>query len=367
MKILPGQWPPLNCPTHLLSRFNTEPPGSIATPAVDQPDAPMASVEVGGMDRPMQHVPLAQLRQEKLKLEKHILELPNDGFAALREQLEATLTATTKEIQQRKPAGQSLDQALARHKAATRARAIAEEHLQQSEDALTRAKQALQTARDHELQTGQDVAKVRALIAEDDGGEASKAAPVPPNVMHRIYQILQVAGLDSTHLAAVADVMGSPMPPPPPAPPQSQPAGLGPVLVNNTGSPNDQSLLPPANGVGLLGAPSGQAARSPLQQGQEEALAHPANLASQLLAGSPPDKGEAPGRRAGRSPARRRKLPPRGGDADYAPTFKDESVSSRGASRTPDRGGRSREVSPTQPMGALQPLASSLQGVAPPS
>ena len=70
----------------------------------------------------MQNLPLSQLRQEKLKLEKHILDLPEDGFANLREQLELTLAATIKEIQQRRPAGQSLDQALSRHKAATKAR-----------------------------------------------------------------------------------------------------------------------------------------------------------------------------------------------------------------------------------------------------
>ena len=81
MKILPGQWPPLNCPAH--------PCRTLWLHCCSCCGPTRRPHGVGGSGR--QHVLLAHLRQEKLKLEKHILELPNDGFAALREQLEATL------------------------------------------------------------------------------------------------------------------------------------------------------------------------------------------------------------------------------------------------------------------------------------
>ena len=58
-------------------------------------------------------------------------------------------------------------------------------------------------------------------------------------------------------------------------------------------------------------------------------LAHPAKLASQLLAGTSLETpAPAQARRTGRSTVRRR-LPPRGGEADYATTCKDESPASR--------------------------------------
>ena len=156
MKILPGQWPPLNCPDHLLQRFEHQgaSPAPAAANAGTAGDVQMMGGDSADTDRPMQHLPLSQLRQEKLKLEKHILELPNDGFANLREQLELTLSATIREIDQRKPAGQSLDQALSRHKAAAKAKAAAEEHLQQAEAAEARAQQALQDCQRHRTAGG---------------------------------------------------------------------------------------------------------------------------------------------------------------------------------------------------------------------
>ena len=180
MKILPGQWPPpLNCPAHLLQRFEQEATPNTGAGSGDSGDVPMMNAETAATERPMQHLQLAQLRQEKLKLEKHILDLPHEGFAALREQLEATLAATVKEMQHRKPAGQSLDHALSRHKAAIKARALAEDHLKQAEEAVGRAQQALQTARETEQQLAQEVSKVRASIAEDECCELVKGPVVP--------------------------------------------------------------------------------------------------------------------------------------------------------------------------------------------
>ena len=128
----------------------------------------------------MQHVPISQLKQEKLKLQKHILELPEDGFAALREQLELTLAATVKEIQQRRPAGQSLDQALSRHKAATKARAAAEDHLKQAEEAVVRAQHALQTARDAETPLAQESLGSATALQKTRAATCSNAQPSLP-------------------------------------------------------------------------------------------------------------------------------------------------------------------------------------------
>ena len=284
MKILPGQWPPLNCPSHLLQRFEGETPAPTNAPP-ETGDIPMQGGDHGCSERPMQHLPLSQLRQEKLKLEKHILELPVEGFSNLRDQLEITLAMTVKEIKQRKPAGQSLDQALSRHKAAVRARSAVEEHLKQAEEAVTRAQQALQTAKEAELQMAQEVSKVRNSIAEDEGCELIKGPTIPSNIVAGIYQILHSAGLHPTHLAAIANVMGSPAPPPPAAAGQPLPPGAG----------MDQANA--ANGCTAGNAPAAGLARATAENhaltgptalptgAEPPPLAHPARLASQLLAG----------------------------------------------------------------------------------
>ena len=134
----------------------------------------------GCSERPMQHLPLSQLRQEKLKLEKHILELPVEGFYNLRDQLEITLAMTVKEIQQRKPAGQSLDQALSRHKAAVRARSAAEEHLKQAEEAVNRAQQALQTAKEASYRWPRRSPKSATALRRTKAASSSKAQQYPP-------------------------------------------------------------------------------------------------------------------------------------------------------------------------------------------
>ena len=218
MRVLPGQWPPLNCPAHLLAQY--EQPTAVSGQPPSKPvvvDAPMGGTDVSPPERPMQSLSLAQLKAEKMKLERHILELPNEGFTALREQLEESLGATTREIQCRKPAGQTLDQALARHKTAVRAKAAAEEHLAQAEASLIRAKAALQQAADHETYAAQEVTRVKAAITEEDSTDNGKTL-VPPDVMNTVYHMLQQAGLQASQLVAVARTLGSPLPPSPPAP-----------------------------------------------------------------------------------------------------------------------------------------------------
>ena len=114
--------------------LSTAPPMILRQPAQGTPAAPtttapttvklpqdvqMGGVGPGAAERPMQSLVLAQLKAEKIQAENHILELPNEGFVVLQEE---SLTAATKELQCRKPAGQTLDQALSRHKIAQMAK-----------------------------------------------------------------------------------------------------------------------------------------------------------------------------------------------------------------------------------------------------
>ena len=53
MKILPGQWPPLNCPDHLLQRFEDVGTAAAAALSGDNGDVPMASGDPAVTDRPI--------------------------------------------------------------------------------------------------------------------------------------------------------------------------------------------------------------------------------------------------------------------------------------------------------------------------
>ena len=183
--------------------------------------------------------------------------------------------------------------------------------------------------------------RVKSLIAEEDTAEPAK----PPSVlavMASVYQIPQQAGLQSGHLSAIASVLGAPLPPPPPG--------------------ADSAAVPKVD----------QVASTPAQLNLPQAPAPVTSTGTAIP--------EHARNRKSRPLTARRPLPARGGQADYASTHRDDS-SSRGASRTPDRGGPGAlpatlpghppgnspgTVSPTLPMGALQPLASSLEGAAPP-
>ena len=166
MKILPGQWPPLDCQQHLLNKYKGAPDTDMET----SPTVP----ETSSLDRPFQALSLPLFQAEKLKLEKHILDLPDEGFGPLREQLEQPLAAATREIGLRRTAGQTLDQALARHKAACRAKTLAEEHLQQAEQSLARAQESLQQATEAEAQAAQKAVQAQDPYCKEDSAERVK-------------------------------------------------------------------------------------------------------------------------------------------------------------------------------------------------
>ena len=347
-RILPGQWPPLACPSHLLKRYeegSAPPPDETcdkmapAPPANEKNDVMEVDGQQGG-DRPLVQIPAAQLKSEISRLEKHLLEMPADGFQALRDITEQSLMTAKRELQARKPEGASLDKAIARQRQAAKAKQLAEEQVKDCQAALDRADKALQLANEADQVATQEVQKMRALIADSEHSAEQRPIATPAigkQTAQNLCTFLQHAGLTSEQLLHVNNLLGQQLPAVPPPPPPVPPADRTPGLATQLLSPDGKPLRHP------------QAADNAARQG--------------------------------RSPVARRKLPPRGGAADYASTHRDDS---RDASRTPDRGRHdsrasspvveaqhARELSPTLPMGALQPLAAghplptSLDGVAP--
>ena len=330
-RILPGQWPPLGCPSSLLKKFGAAPqalseeagpPQSGPAPAPDKTEA--MEVETNpGQDRPLLHLPVTQLKSEIARLERHLLDMPVDGFQALRDATEQSLTAVKAELQARKPEGASLDKAIARQRQAAKARQLAEDQVQESQAALDRAHKALHLAHEGEQAANQEVQKMRTLIAEAETTPELKPPQLPSmgqQTLQALCGFLQQAGLTPDQMAQVGNLLGQPVAQPPPPPPVTAPQvqpGVATQLLTPTGEP----------------------------------LRHPQAVNAAV--------------RQGRSPGGRRKLPPRTGEADYASTYREES---RGVSRTPEHGGRKSRsssppstevgrpghISPTLPMGALQ-------------
>ena len=348
-RILPGQWPPLGCPSSLLKKFGESPvvqteetaaPLTAPPPPLEKSEG--MEVETGpGQERPLLQLPVTQLKAEIARLERHLLDMPVDGFQTLRDATEQSLMAAKAELQARKPEGASLDKAIARQRQAAKARLLAEEQVQDCHAALDRAHKALQQAQEGEQAANQEVHKMRALIADAETTPELKTPHFPPmgqQTLHALCRFLQQVGLNQEQLAQVGGLLGQhvpDVPPPPPRPTSQEKPGVATQLLTPSGEP----------------------------------LQHPQAVSAAL--------------RQDRSPVAKRKLPPRTGAADYASTYR---VDSRGASRTPERGGRrSRSttprsaeatqpgtVSPTLPMGALQPIAAaheamptSMEGVAP--
>ena len=359
MTVVPGQWPPIGATKAMLSKYEQ---GTTAqeTPPKDEPDVqmttPAAPVPPG--DRPLQQLSAQQLKLEIARLERHILEMPQDGYGPLRDALEDNLAITKAELLARKPEGQALDQAVAKHKQAIKARQVAEANLEKARQSLQLATTALEQTTSAEELAAQEVQKQRAAISEFDPLPAASPALPSPTVVG-LYQILQQAGLPDNHLKAVADLLGTRLPP---APPQmnSTPPPAVPQAQQQTQAP---TTAPPS--VAPCAA--------------HDHLEHPARLASQLLASESSKKSLT----TGTGPKTRRPLPARGGLADYASTFRQRSSSpahsattSRSASRSVDRG-HNRKNSPHVPIGALSPtvpmdnatqaVPSSLDGAAPPS
>ena len=85
---------------------------------------------------PLQQLGLQQPRQQIVRLERHILEFRQDGYARpLCDSLEESLAATA-ELVARKPESQALDQGIARHKQASKARQVAEQNLAKTQESF---------------------------------------------------------------------------------------------------------------------------------------------------------------------------------------------------------------------------------------
>ena len=160
-------------------------------------------------DRPLLSVPLASLKAEVGRLEKHLLDMPPDGFQTLHEQVELNLVAARRELQARRPEGAMLDQAIARQRQAQKAKTMAETHLQETREALSRADVALQQATEADTLATQEIQRVRALIL----------------MLAGLYGFLHSAGLSYEQIAQAGTILGAVVPPAPP-PPASNIQGL---------------------------------------------------------------------------------------------------------------------------------------------
>ena len=360
--IVPGQWPPLGATKTMLSRFESGllPATPLEPTTAQAEDTPMAEeMESPPMrERPLQGLSAQQLRQEIARLERHILDLPQDGYGPLRDALEDNLAQTRAELLARKPEGQALDQAVAKHKHAQRALQLATQNRDQARESLRLAEAAFQQTKLTEEAAAQEVQKQRSAISDYEA-LAPPLRSVPSEKLVGLYQILQQAGVQDRHLQEVATLFGTSLPPQPPPPTVPHPQGTTEEGLPAQPAPPDRTETPHL---------------APAFQG----LAHPSNLASQLLASAPMPKPPPPKveRREGRSPVAKRRLPPRGGQGDYASTYRSNSPPSRSASRSLDRGHqdplppgtenrRSAALSPTQPHPGAQEMPSSLVGVAP--
>ena len=312
----------------------------------DKPE-PMEQ-ETVAPDRPLINVSITNLKAEIGRLEKHLLDMPAEGFQSLRDQAEISLMAAKRELQARKPEGATLDQAIAHQRQASKARTLAEAHVQDMKDGLSRAEVALQQAVEAETQATQEVQRVRSLISKHEpGSEVRMSAPptVPSNVLVGLYQFLQTTGLSYTQLAQVGTLLGATVPPTPPA---ASPLPAEPPVNERPGTAQQQDF-----------DKAQEMKRQAVISLQQQGLTHPTNLASQLLGNTPTAlAGTVPAQtpRQGRSPVPKRKLPPRTGEADKASTYQSPSPSGRSASRTPDRGALRMEQTTNRDIdGALSP------------
>ena len=174
------------------------------------------------------------------------------------------------------PEGASLDKAIARQREAAKAKLLAEEQVQDCQAALKRAEKALQL----ENQADQPTRKCRKWEHSSHTHRApyrDMACSGPPDMgvqtVHNPGRFLQQAGLTQEQLLQVGNMIGQPVPgvppPPPPVPLRNRHWVLAPQLLTPTGDP----------------------------------LRHPQAVASAIC--------------QGRSPVAKRKLPPRGAEADF--------------------------------------------------
>ena len=190
--VVPGQWPPIGATKSMLSRYEpnlaaatSKEPAQAQVPEVqmhDAQDSPQAK------ERPLQLLIAAQLRQEIVRLEKHILDLPQEGYGSLRDTLEDNLSATRTELLARQPSGQALDQAVARHKQAAKTLQIAEQSLSKEKESLHLAEVAYEQTKQAEETAAREVIKQRSAISEFEAVSAVPR-PMPSNTIVGLYRV----------------------------------------------------------------------------------------------------------------------------------------------------------------------------------
>ena len=169
-KVVPGQWPPIGATTSIITQY--EGPASTG----DGPDGPAAATTA--QDVPMPQVPppavtaptaadsalhnltTTQLRQEISRMDKHLQELPSEVFSSLRLSIEQSLQQAREELVSRRPEGQLLDQAIARHKQSLKARQLAETRQKQALEDLRLAETSLEQAAAAEESAQLEVARL---------------------------------------------------------------------------------------------------------------------------------------------------------------------------------------------------------------
>ena len=230
--VVPGQWPPIGATKSMVSKY--EPPAK-GTPVKEQDTVmtePHFYATIG--ERPLQQLSVSQLRTEISRLERHILELPQGGYAPLRDALETSLA----EFLARKPEGQALDQAVARHKQAIKTRQLAQANLDQAQGSVRLATSALEQTKIAENLAAQEVQKQSAAISDFEYLRSGPA--IPTNT------VLGQAQLAEVHLQAVAGLLGTRLPPPPPPQASTPFAGQQPNTNTNAPAPPASPALPPA-------------------------------------------------------------------------------------------------------------------------
>ena len=180
---------------------------------------------------------------------------------------EQSLSATNLEIRTRKSAGQTLDQAIAKQRTATRAKLMSEEQVQEAKDALILAERALETATEAESAATAETARVRASIAEaEESPEPAPSVAVSSPILMEVYAVLQNAGVQFDALAQVARLLGGTVPLTPPLPTTCQPVGpfAQPVVhKDNTGNAPPAVLQHFFSSESLPGVPTRKVARNP--------------------------------------------------------------------------------------------------------
>ena len=216
--IVPGQWPPIGATKTMLSRLESGllPATPLEPTTAQAEDTPMAEeMESPPMrECPLQGLSAQQLRQEIARLERHILDLAQDGYGPLRDALEDNLAQTRAELLARKPEGQALDQAVAKHKHAQRALQLATQKRDQARESLRLAEAAFQQTKLTEEAAAQEVQKQRSTISDYEA-LAPPLRPVSSEKLVGLYQILQQARVQDRHLQEVATLSGAPPQPPP--------------------------------------------------------------------------------------------------------------------------------------------------------